>query len=119
MMSPWSSAVSSERNSHSIAPFARFQQHKQVYSTVPAALLCALASAELAAYSERSAQQTTIAAGQFRSMLIDVFGRTFPEEKFFLVDRDAVARYKGRVHRNVAKVGARIGSILRNVAVAA
>ena len=95
------------------------QQHKQVYSTVPAALLCALASAELAAYSERSAQQTTIAAGQFRSMLIDVFGRTFPEEKFFLVDRDAVARYKGRVHRNVAKVGARIGSILRNVAVAA
>jgi hypothetical protein len=35
-----------------------------------------------------------------------------------MVDRDAVIRYKARVHRNVAKVGARIGSILRNIAVA-
>jgi hypothetical protein len=52
-------------------------------------------------------------------MLIDVFGRSYPEQKFFLVDRDAVTRYKARIHRNVAKVGARIGSILRNVAVAA
>ena len=52
-------------------------------------------------------------------MLIDIFGRAYPQQKFFLVDRDAVTRYKGRVHRNVAKVGARIGSILRNVAVAA
>jgi hypothetical protein len=52
-------------------------------------------------------------------MLIDVFGRAYPEQKFFLVDRDAVARYKARVHGNVAKVGARIGSLLRNVAVAA
>jgi hypothetical protein len=52
-------------------------------------------------------------------MLIDIFGRTYPEKKFFMVDRDAVIRYKARVHRNVAKVSARIGSILRNVAVAA
>jgi hypothetical protein len=35
-----------------------------------------------------------------------------------MVDRDAVVRYKARVHRNVAKVGSRIGAILRNVAVA-
>jgi len=93
------------------------QKHKQVYSTVPAALLCALTSAELAAYAEMPAQQPDLAIGQFRSMLIDVFGRAFPEQKFFLVDRDPVTRYKARVHRNVAKVGARIGSILRNVAV--
>jgi hypothetical protein len=93
------------------------QQHKQVYSTVPTALLCALASAELAAYAE-APQQPSLASGQFRSMLIDVFGRAFPEQKFFLVERDAVTRYKARVHRNVAKVGARIGSILRNVATA-
>jgi len=52
-------------------------------------------------------------------MLIDVFGRAYPAQKFFLVDRDPITRYKARVHRNVAKVGARIGSILRNVAVAA
>jgi hypothetical protein len=94
------------------------QQHKRVYSTEPAALLCALTSAELAAYSEMRARQPDLAAGQFRSMLIDVFGRSYPEQKFFMVDRDAVIRYKARVHRNVAKVGARIGSILRNVAIA-
>ena len=95
------------------------QKHKQVYSTVPTALLCALTSAELAAYAEMPAQQPDLTSGQFRSMLIDIFGRTYPEKKFFMVDRDAVIRYKARVHRNVAKVSARIGSILRNVAVAA
>jgi len=95
------------------------QKHKRVYSTVPAALLCALTSAELAAYAETPAPQPDLAIGQFRSMLIDVFGRAYPEQKFFLVDRDPIARYKARVHRNVAKVGSRIGSILRNVAVAA
>jgi hypothetical protein len=94
------------------------QQHKQVYSTEPAALLCALTSAELAAYAEGPARQPDLAAGQFRSMLIDVFGRAYPEKKFFMVDRDAVVRYKALVHRNVAKVGSRIGAILRNVAVA-
>ena len=60
-----------------------------------------------------------ICSGQFRSMLIDIFGRGYPEKKFFLVDREAVTRYRARVHRNVAKVGARIDAILRNVAVAA
>jgi len=85
---------------------------------VPTALLCALTSAELAAYAEMPARQPDLAAGQFRSMLIDIFGRSYPEQKFFMVDRDAVIRYKARVHRNVAKVGARIGSILRNIAVA-
>jgi hypothetical protein len=98
---------------------ATIQQHKQVYSTIPAALLCALTSAELAAFAEISTQQPDLAAGQFRSMLIDVFGRTYPQQKFFLVDRDAVARYKARVRQNVSQVGARIGAILRNVAVAA
>jgi len=95
------------------------QQHKQVYSTEPAALLCALTSAELAAYAEIPAQEPDLAAGQFRGMLIDVFGRAYPEKKFFMVDRDAVARYKASVHRNVGKVRDRVGAILRNVAVAA
>jgi len=94
------------------------QQHKQVYSTIPSALLCALTSAELAAYAEMPAQQLDFASGQFRSMLIDIFGRAYPEKKFFMVERDAVARYKARVHRNVAKVSARIASTLRNVATA-
>ena len=95
------------------------QRHKQVYSVLPAPLLCALTSAEIAAYGEAPGPQPDLAFGQFRSMLIDIFGRAYPEKKFFLVDRDAVARYKARVHRNVGKVGARIGAILRNLAVAA
>ena len=60
-----------------------------------------------------------IVSGKFRSMLIDIFGRSYPEKQFFMVDRDAVRRYKARVHRNVARVGERIDAILRNVAVAA
>ena len=95
------------------------QRHKQVYSVLPTPLLCALTSAEIAAYGEAPGPQPDLAFGQFRSMLIDIFGRAYPEKKFFLVDRDAVVRYKARVHRNVARVGARIGAILRNVAVAA
>jgi hypothetical protein len=95
------------------------QRHRQVYSARLHPLLCALTSAELVAYAEQSsAQMPDVASGKFRSMLIDIFGRTFPEKKFFMVDRDAVARYKARVHRNVAKVGEHIDAILRNVAVA-
>ena len=72
------------------------------------------------AYAEQpSAQTPSIASGKFRSMLIDIFGRSYPERQFFLVDRDAVARYKARVHRNVAKVASASTPILRNVAVAA
>jgi hypothetical protein len=95
------------------------QRHRQVYSSRLHPLLCALTSAELVAYAEQpSAQMPDIASGKFRGMLIDIFGRSFPEKKFFMVDRDAVARYKARVHRNVAKLGERIDTILRNVAVA-
>ena len=95
------------------------QQHRQVYSARLAPLLCGLTSAELAAYAERpSAEMPGIISGRFRSMLIDIFGRTYAEKKFFMVDRDAVIRYKARVHRNVAKLGERIDAILANVAVA-
>jgi len=96
------------------------QRHKKVYSAAPLPFLCALTSAELAAYAESSAADMPgAAAGHFRSMLIDIFGRSYPEKEFFLVDRDAVTRYKARIHRNVMRVGERIEAILRNVAVAA
>jgi hypothetical protein len=95
------------------------QRHRWVYSEQLAALLCALTSAECAAFAEPpSARMAGAASGSFRSMLIDVFGRTYPERQFFLVDRDAVARYKARVRRNVAEAGERIEAILRNVATA-
>jgi hypothetical protein len=95
------------------------QCHRQVYSARLHPLLCALTAAELAAYAEQpSAQMPDVVSGTFRSMLIDIFGRSYPEKQFFTVDRDAVRRYKARVHRNVAKVGERIDAILRNVTVA-
>jgi hypothetical protein len=95
------------------------QEHRQVYSQRLAPLLCALTSAELAAYAEQpSAETPGVVSGKFRSMLIDIFGRSFREKKFFMVDRDAVMRYKAQVHRNVARVSGRIDAVLRNVAVA-
>jgi hypothetical protein len=96
------------------------QCHKNVFSSRLTPLLCALTSAELVAYAEQSSEQMPgIVSGEFRSMLIDIFGRSYPEKQFFMVDRDAVRRYKARVHRNVARVAERIDAILRNAAVAA
>jgi hypothetical protein len=99
---------------------AAIQRHKRVFSSRPHPLLCALTAAETAAYAEvPSAQAPGIASGTFRSMLIDIFGRSYPERQFFLIERDAVARYKARVHRNVATLRRRIAATLRDVALAA
>ena len=99
---------------------AEIQRHKRVFSSRPHPLLCALTSAETAAYADApTAEAPGIVSGTFRSMLIDVFGRSYPERQFFLVDRDAVRRYKARVHRNVGTVRRRIDALLRNAAVAA
>lgn len=96
------------------------QCHKNVYSTRLYPLLCALTAAENVAYAEQpSAQMPGVVSGEFRSMLIDIFGRSYPEKQFFAIDRDAVRRYKARVHHNVAAVRERIDSILRDVAAAA
>ena len=99
---------------------AAIQRHRRVFSSRLHPLLCALTAAETAAYAEApSAQAGGIVSGTFRSMLIDIFGRSYPERQFFLVERDAVARYKARVHHNVAAVRRRIAATLRNVALAA
>jgi hypothetical protein len=91
-----------------------------VFSTRLHPLLCALTSAAEVAYSEqREGDQAGSMSGKFRSMLIDIFGRTYPEQHFFAVDRDAVARYKAHVRGNVSKIGAQLEAMLRNVTVAA
>jgi hypothetical protein len=51
-------------------------------------------------------------------MLIDIFGRNYPEKTFFPVDRGAVTRYKRRVHDNTAALATQLEAILRNVATA-
>jgi hypothetical protein len=95
----------------------KIQRYRKVSSTRLHPLLCAFTSAETVAYQEQPAGGgTAIVSGKFRSMLIDIFGRTYPEKTYFAVDRDAVARYKKRVRGNVASVGARLDALLRSVA---
>lgn len=95
------------------------QRHRKVYSARLHPLLCALTSAEYVAYAEEaSGHMPGIVSGKFRSMLVDVFGRSYPEREFFMVDGDAVARYKARVHANVAEMRTRVAAMLRNGAVA-
>lgn len=92
---------------------AFIQRHAGIFTTQPAALLCALAAAETAAWCEApDSRLPGLASGDFRSLLIDVFGRSFPEKDFFLVDRDAVMRYKSRVRANIEDVRAKIAGLL-------
>ncbi|MGE0564276.1 MAG: hypothetical protein AB7O50_07140 [Pseudolabrys sp.] len=92
---------------------AFIQRYASIFTTQPAALLCALAAAETAAYCEApDSRLPGLASGEFRSLLIDMFGRSFPEKDFFLVDRDAVMRYKARVHDNVAAMREKIAGLI-------
>lgn len=77
------------------------QQHQQVMSTRLHPLLCALCSATMVSFREQRESGTNEVSGKFRSMLLDVFGRNFPEEVFWQVDRSAVLAYKTRVSANV------------------
>jgi hypothetical protein len=77
------------------------QKHRHVFSTRLHPLLCALTSAETVAYVEQQEMNDATRSGKFRSLLLDVFGREYPEKTQWRVDRDAVAAYKSRVHANV------------------
>jgi len=72
------------------------QRYRNVRSERLHPLLCALTSAEQVAYREQREDASGMVSGKFRSLLIDIFGRTFPESKFFEVQRDAVAAYRAR-----------------------
>lgn len=83
-----------------------------MHSTRLHPLLCALASAEQVAYVEQRETPTRNPSGKFRSLLIDVFGRTYAEEAFFEVDRDDVMRYKRHVQSAMAGMRATLSSLL-------
>jgi hypothetical protein len=102
------------------ATIAFIQRHAGIFTTHPAAFLCALAAAETAAWCETpDSRLPGLPSGEFRSLLIDVFGRSFPEKDFFLVDRDAVMRYKARVRANVAAMRETIAGLIEAKARAA
>jgi hypothetical protein len=88
---------------------AAIQRHNAVFARALAPFLCALNSADTVAY----ASEPGVPSGEFRSLLIDIFGRSFPDNEFFQVDRDAVLRYRARVHRNIALMRTRIDALLR------
>jgi hypothetical protein len=90
----------------------RIRRHASVLSTDRAALLCALTAADTAAYREEPDQRLSGVAGEFRGLLLDVFGRSYPEGEHFLIDRDAVRRYRSRVLANVAGLRERIAALL-------
>lgn len=75
------------------------QQYRNVVSERLHPLLCALTSAERVAYTEQRESGSGRASGKFRGMLIDIFGRAWPESSTFEPDREAVAAYRARVQR--------------------
>lgn len=102
------------------ATIAFIQRHAGIFTTHPAALLCGLAAAETAAWCETpDSRLPGLPSGEFRSLLIDVFGRSFPDKDFFLVDRDAVMRYKARVRANVVAMREKIAALIEAKARAA
>ena len=80
----------------------KIQSYRSVTSARLHTLLCALTSAEEVAYQEqRVVPGSDEISGKFGSMLIDIFGRSYPEDQLFRVDREAVRRYKVKVAKNM------------------
>ena len=88
------------------------QQYAAVFATRVHPLLCALTSAERVGHREQRESGSGAPSGKFRSMFLDIFGRNFPEEQLFEVDRSHVVRYKTEVAARIAQVRAHIGSLL-------
>jgi hypothetical protein len=92
----------------------RIQRYKRVQSPRLHPLLCALTSAELVAYVEQGGADGQEASGKFRSMLYDVFARTYPENMWWRVDREKVVRYKVFVSGQIAKLRADMQRLLHD-----
>jgi len=91
----------------------QIQRHGKVFSERVHPLLCALTSADEVGYREqRESGDPALASGKFRSLLIDVFGQTYPEGALWRVDRDKVAAYKARVRRNTEALRRRVDRLL-------
>lgn len=80
----------------------QIQQYRNVGSERIHPLLCALTSAERVAYSEQRDRASGQPSGKFRGMLMDIFGRTWPESSMFEFRRECVADYRTRVQRIMA-----------------
>jgi len=92
----------------------RIQARRKVISTRLHPLLCALTSAQVVGYIEqREGPDRRTVSGKFRSLLMDVFGESYPEYEAWEVDRDKVASYKRRVRANTDALRAQIAQWLQ------
>lgn len=89
----------------------KIQQHRRVFSTRLHPLLCALTSAEEVGYRDPR-EMNGQTAGKFRSMLLDVFGREFPEDRLWAVDRRAVVAYKAKVANGISLLARDLAALL-------
>ncbi len=89
-----------------------FQQYRRVFSTRLHPLLCALTSAEQVAYVEQRESGSGQPSGKFESMLRDVFGRPYAENRLWTVDRTAVTRYRDQVLSNMRRLEQAIATAL-------
>jgi len=91
----------------------RIQAYRQVNSARLHPLLCALTSAERVCYQkQKEIEGSDEPSGKFDALLLDVFGRTYPEQEWFDVNRDAVVRYKRKVEANMAALRRQIVELL-------
>jgi hypothetical protein len=91
----------------------RIQAYRGVSSARLHTLLCALTSADDVSYQEQRIEGGDgRESGKFRSLLYDVFGRTFDEDALFRVDREAVIRYKRKVEANLVDLRAELFGLL-------
>ena len=74
--------------------------------------MSALTSASAVAYREQREDGSGRPSGKFRSLLLDVFGRSFPEEQFFEVNREEVIEYKERVRQGVGRMRGYLAELL-------
>ena len=94
--------------------FIQFTQlHRRVMSSRLHPLLCALTSAEEVGYHEqREMPGSDKESGKFRSMLLDIFDRQFPEGVMWRVDRQRVLAYKVKVEASIAHLRNHLGQLL-------
>ncbi|MFM9862418.1 MAG: hypothetical protein ACKVRO_02325 [Micropepsaceae bacterium] len=90
----------------------QIQRYKRTFSERLHPLLCALTAAEQVGYVEQREMDGKTVSGKFRSMLVDIFGHTYPENIFWKVDRDAVTAYKAKVRANTDAMRADIAKLL-------
>jgi hypothetical protein len=98
------------------APLDRVIQDIQRYQRVHSArihpLLVALHAARTVSYEEQREMGDGQVSGKFRSLLLDVFEKSYPEREPFAVNRHLVAAYQARIRANHAHLAATIQKLL-------